>query len=95
MATLSNVDHSEPRSERLTRLFVSHMLRGNIRAALALLDTMDHPGAPLRLSDPASPDTPSWTVLDELKAKHPCSQRKHCSLHLQPLPLFIQLCLMP
>jgi len=70
LTTVPNVD----RSERLTRSFVSHMLRGNVRAALALLDTMDHPGAPLHLSDPVSPDTPSWTVLDELKAKHPCGQ---------------------
>jgi len=35
---------------------------------------MDHSGAPLQLSDPASPDTPSWTILDELKAKHPWGQ---------------------
>jgi len=50
------------------------MLQGNVRAALALLDTMDHQGAPLQLSDPASPDTPSWTVPDKLKAKHPLGQ---------------------
>ena len=50
------------------------MLCGNVRAALALLDTVDYPGAPLRLSDPTSPYTPSWIVLDELEAKHPHGQ---------------------
>jgi len=35
---------------------------------------MYHPGAPLQLSDPVSPDIPSWTVFDELQAKHPPGQ---------------------
>ena len=71
---LSNVAPAGDRNERLTCSFVSHMLRGNVRAALALFDTMDYPGAPLHLSDPVSPDNPSWSVLDELQAKHPSGQ---------------------
>ena len=50
------------------------MLRSIVRAALALLDTTDHPGALLHLSDPVSPDNPSWSGLDELQAKHPSGQ---------------------
>ena len=71
---LSNVVPAGDRNERLTRSFVSHMLHGNVRAALALLDTMDHPGVPLHLGDPVSADNPSWSVFDELRAKHPSSQ---------------------
>ena len=85
---LSTAMSGVSRSERLTRSFVSHMLCGNVCAALALLDTMDHPGAPIQLSEPVSPDTPSWTLLDELKQNFLVDNqlvRRHCSLHLQML----------
>ena len=42
------------------------MLHGNVRSALNLL-TSEHSGAPLQLDSPASPDNPSWLVLDELE----------------------------
>ena len=42
------------------------MLHGNVRSALNSL-TSEHSGAPLHLDSPASPDNPSWLVLDELK----------------------------
>ena len=60
------------------------MLHGNVRAALALLDTMGHPGVPLHLSDPVSPDNPSWSVLDELQAKHPSGQPASEEVLLSP-----------
>ena len=55
----------------MTRNFISHMLKGNVRSALAMLDDLERAGAPLHLSDPVSPDKPSWTVFDELQKKHP------------------------
>ena len=41
---LSNAVPAGDRNERFMHSFVSHMLCGNACAALALLDTMDHPG---------------------------------------------------
>ena len=35
---------------------------------------MNHPEAPLHLSNPVSADNPSWSVFDELQAKHPSSK---------------------
>ena len=45
-----------------------------MHAALALLDDVEHAGAPLHLRDSVSPDKPSWTVFDELQKKHPPGQ---------------------
>ena len=62
------------------------MLFGNVRAALALLDTilMDHPWAPLHLNDPVSSDNPFYGVLDELQAKHPSGQPASEEVLLSP-----------
>ena len=35
---------------------------------------MNHPEAPLHLSDPMSADNPSWSAFDELQGKHPSSK---------------------
>ena len=50
---------SSRNSDRVTRSFISHMFKGNVRAALTLLDDMERAGAPLHLRDPVSPDKPS------------------------------------
>ena len=44
---LSTIVSTADHNEHLTSSFVSHMLRGNVQAALAVLDVMDRPGAPL------------------------------------------------
>ena len=85
---------SSHNSDRVTRSFISHMFKGNVRAALTLLDDMDHAGAPLHLRDPVSPDKPSWTVFDELQKKHPPGQPAQgsvVSIHAQTCQLFLML----
>ena len=82
---VSNVDRTET---YLTCPLCSipwfHMLWGDICAALALLDKLGHPGALLQLSDPASPNTPSWRVLDEPQVKHSPEQLASKEVLLSP-----------
>ena len=84
-------------SDRATCNFIFHMLKGNVRAALALLDDLERAGTPLHLGDPVSPDKPSWTVFDELQKKHPLgrpAQKEALLPPSTPKPDFIQLFLM-
>ena len=46
----------------------------------SLLDSEEHPGAPMRLNMPLDPESPSWTVRDELLKKHPSGQPAHCDV---------------
>ena len=48
-----------------------HMLRGNVKAAINLIDSTERSGAPMKLDTPLDPDSPSWTVYNELLKKHP------------------------
>ena len=56
------------------------MLHGDVKATISLLDSDEHPGAPMRLNMPLDPETPSWTVRDELLKKHPSGQPAHCDV---------------
>ena len=47
------------------------MLRGNVKAAIDLIDSTERSGAPMKLDTPLDPDSPSWTVYNELLKKHP------------------------
>ena len=70
------------------------MLKGNVHAALGLLDDLECAGAPLYLGDP---DKPSWTVFDELQKKHPLgrpAQKEALLPPSTPKPDFIHLFLM-
>ena len=57
--------------------FASRMLRGDVKAAIALLDSDDHSGAPMGLDTPLVSENPSWTVCDELLKKYPKGQPAH------------------
>jgi len=61
----------------MTHIFVKHMLRGNVRSALSLLDDEDPVGAPMHLDMSVDSTNPSWTVLDELMKKHPEGRPAH------------------
>ena len=50
------------------------MSRGDEKAAIALLDSDDHSGAPIGLDMPLVSEDPLWTVCDELLKKHPKGQ---------------------
>ena len=60
------------------------MLRGDVKAAIALLDSDDYTGTPISLEMPLASKSPSWTVCDELLKKHRKSQPAH-SAALQSL----------
>ena len=60
------------------RLFVNRMLHGDVKAAISLLDSDEHSGAPMSLDKPLYPVIPSWTVCDKLLKKHPNGQPAHC-----------------
>ena len=46
----------------ISRRFVEHMLHGNVKTALNLLNTSEHSGVPLSLDKPVSPvDPPGWS----------------------------------
>ena len=72
-------------TDRTTRQFVNHMLLGNVKSALSLLDAGEHGGTPLSLSEPAYPNDSSQTVFDELVKKHPKGGPVHPTA-VQPLP---------
>ena len=59
------------------RQFVNRMLHDDVKAAISLLDSDEHPGAPMRLNMLLDPETPSWTARDELLKKHPSGQPAH------------------
>ena len=59
------------------------MLRGNVRSALNSI-TSEQSGVPLRLDSPVSSDNPSWSVLDELKKKHPVGRPTSSAALLPP-----------
>jgi len=59
---------------RMIRKFVKHMLRGNVRSALSLLDDKDQAGAPMHLDMSVDSTNP---VLDELMKKHPEGRPAH------------------
>lgn len=54
--------------------FANRMSRGDVKAAIALLDSDDHTGAPMGLDVPLVSEDPSWTVCNELLKKHPKGQ---------------------
>ena len=60
-------------------LFVNRMLHGDVKAAISLLDSDEHPGAPMSLDMPLDPAIPSWTVHDELLKKHSSDRPAHCN----------------
>ena len=66
----ANIDH-------LYRRFVDHMSRGNVKAAIKVIDSTNHSGTPLKLDMPVNQDSPTWTVYNELLKKHPPSQPAH------------------
>ena len=55
----------------------ANMSHGDVKAAIALLDSDDHSGAPMGLDAPMVSEDPSWTVCDELLKKHPKGQPAH------------------
>ena len=54
------------------------MSRGDVKAAIALLDSDDHSGAPMGMDMPLVralvSEDPSWIVCDKLLKKHPKGQ---------------------
>ena len=64
-------------NDRLYRHFVDHMSRGNVKAAIKVIDSTNHSGTPLKLDMPVNQDSPTWTVYNELLKKHPPSQPAH------------------
>ena len=68
----------------ISRRFVEHMLHGNVKTALNLLNTSEHSGVPLSLDKPVSPGDPSWLVIDELKKKHPVGRPAPSEVLLPP-----------
>ena len=69
----------------ISRCFVEHMLHGNVKTALNLLNTSEHSGVSLSLDRPISPGDPSWLVIDELKKKHPVGWPAPSEVLLPPL----------
>ena len=63
--------------EDISRHFASRMSRGDVKAAIALLDSDDRSGAPMGLDAPLVSENPSWTVCDELLKKHPKRRPAH------------------
>ena len=61
----------------MVRRFVDHMLRGNVKAAIKVIDSASNSGTPLRLDMPVDMNSPSWTVYNELLKKHPPGQPAH------------------
>ena len=57
--------------------FVKHMLCGNVRSALSLLDDEVWEGEPMQPDMAVDSTNPSWTVLDELLKKHPEGKPAH------------------
>ena len=82
--TAGHAHTNDFRAGDIHRHFVNRMLRGDVKAAIALLDSDDHTGAPMSLDLPLASENPSWTVCDELLKKHPKSQPAH-SATLQSL----------
>ena len=68
----------------MSRRFAGFMSRGDVKAAIALLDSDDRSGAPMGLDMPLVSEDPSWTVCDELLRKHPKGQPA-CSAALKSL----------
>ena len=68
----------------MSRRFAGCMSRGDMKAAIALLDSDDRSGAPMGLDMPLVSEDPSWTVCDELLRKHPKGQPA-CSAALKSL----------
>ena len=68
----------------MPRRFDGCMSRGDMKAAIALLDSDDRSGAPMGLDMPLVSEDPSWTVCDELLRKHP-KGRPACSAALKSL----------
>ena len=64
-------------NDRIVRRFVDHMLRGNVKAAIKVIDSASNSGTPLRLDMPMDMNSPSWTVYNELLKKHPPGQPAH------------------
>ena len=52
--------------------FVNCMSRGDVKAAIALLESDERSGSHMSLDAPLASGNPSWTVSDEL-LKHPCN----------------------
>ena len=63
--------------EDISRHFASRMSHGDVKAAIALLDSDDRSGAPMGLDAPLVSEDPSWTVCDELLKKHIKGQPAH------------------
>ena len=85
--TAGHAHTNDFRTGDIHRHFVNRILRGDVKAAIALLGSNDHTGAPMSLDMPLASENPSQTVCDELLEKHPKSQPAH-SAALQSLDGF-------
>jgi len=64
-------------NDRMVRRFVDHMLRGNVKAAIKVIDSANNSSTLLRLNMPVDMSSPSWIVYNEILKKHPPGQPAH------------------